>query len=78
MRAKVLRGGWVWDNETRQPGDEVDAPEEQVAAWEADGYVKRLPQKAQRAAEPETAEAEAAPENAAARTEKPKRKRKGK
>jgi hypothetical protein len=77
MRAKVLRGGWVWGDVLYAAGDEVDAPEAQIAAWEADGYVRRLPQRAQRVEKVETAEAVEAPENAAARTSKPGRKRKG-
>lgn len=40
MKAKVLKGGWSYLSVVRQPGDVVDAPGAQVAAWAKDGLVE--------------------------------------
>jgi hypothetical protein len=41
-KAEVLRGGWVWGEDTQKTGDVVDAPAEQIAVWEAEGYARPL------------------------------------
>lgn len=53
VKARVLVGGWYWEGRKMWPGDEVQAPEKQIVAWEESGTVERVEASAPAPPEPQ-------------------------
>ena len=55
MKARIIKGGWIWLGTIRQVGEVLDMPPEWIANRVADGLVEPIAPEAAVIAPPETA-----------------------